>query len=107
VDPRAGLQVLKERELLLSRESNDDRSVGSSYPVVVRLVLYRCFVDNLPALSTVIGIPIDEGSTAWRKTMMCGVRMVQEGQMKVILVLSVTRKAELLLVAHFCDFRAS
>jgi len=74
--------VLKERELLMSLESNDDRSVVSCYPVTVRLLQYRCTVDNLPALSTVIGILIEEGSSARRKTMMCVVRIFQERQRK-------------------------
>jgi len=95
VNPKAGLQVL------LSLVSNDGPSFVSSWPVAVRLLLCRCTVDNLPALSTVIGIPIDEGSSARRKTVMCVVRMVQERQRKVILGLSVAREGELLSAAHF------
>jgi hypothetical protein len=101
VDPRAGPQVLKDRELLLSRDSNDDRSVGSSYPVAIRLLLCRRSVDSLPALVTVIGMPIDEGSSARRKTTMCVVRKFQERQRKVI----VERKGELQSAAHVYEHK--
>jgi hypothetical protein len=60
VDPRAGLQVWKETELLLSRESNDDPSLVISSPVAA-VRLCRGTADTLPPLSTVIGIPIDDG----------------------------------------------
>jgi len=105
LDPRARLQVLKETELLLSRESNDDPTLVSSSPVVVRLLLCRCTVDSLPSLSTVIGIPIDEGSSARRKTMICVVRMVQERHRKVILGLPVAREGELQSAAHFYEHK--
>lgn len=89
MDPRAGLQDLKETELLLSQESKDDPSLVSPLSAAVRLLLCRCTVDSLPPLSTIIGIPIGEGSGARRKTIMCVVTMVQERQKKVILGLSV------------------
>jgi hypothetical protein len=97
VEPRAGLQ----RELLLSRESNDDRSFGSSYPVSVRLFLCRRSVDSLPALVTVIGMPIDEGSSPRRKTTMYVVRKVQERQRKVILA----RTGEVQSAEHFYEHK--
>lgn len=103
MDPRAGLQVLMDREILLSPETNDDRSVGSSSPVAVRLLQCKCSVDNVPSLLTVSGMSIDEGSSARRKTMMCLVRMVQERQRKTILGLSVARKGELQSAAQFYE----